>query len=327
MISVFEHEPYWPDYEKYSANTQQVEKLYKKLFSDVPSGFITKNIKYNGISMNTPLKQQILDSDFQNFFFLKYIAFDKTVYGRQYVDIWLLAENMTPAEQEMIQQVQALGTKETPVCCFKGSNNDDGEFSIEKLISGFARIIVHSESTGIDRFMEGRFLRGQQYDFGRLMVTEPTADEKRYINDFFIYTGWWPEESKMGQGIGIIDNIYFYQGEWQPVADFPNDGRDIYAPQMLYSYDIYDLSEREMYRGFFGKQNYELIQVEDDTVKTDTVGGWWTSCDRFWNNCRNEDTNTDTAEEEEDAGEDDGGDDENSNKDYYLSIEIHFGGG
>ena len=41
------------------------------------------------------------------------------------------------------------------------------------------------------------------------------------------YTGWFPNEYEAGQGIGMIDNLIEYQGEWQPVAGFPNSGEDI----------------------------------------------------------------------------------------------------
>ena len=50
------------------------------------------------------------------------------------------------------------------------------------------------------------------------------------------------------------------------MANFPNSGRDIYAPQHLFSYDVRDLSNREMDRGWFGgRSNYEVIKADEDT--------------------------------------------------------------
>lgn len=92
----------------------------------------------------------------------------------------------------MIVKVQNRASKETPVCCFKGNNPGNNEFNIEKMINGFARIIVHSDSQGIERYMEGRFDKGTQYDFGRIIITVPTGEEKNYIEQQMSYTGWWP---------------------------------------------------------------------------------------------------------------------------------------
>ena len=41
MISVFEHEPLWEDYQRFHDNTINTRGLYRKLFSNFPSGFIT----------------------------------------------------------------------------------------------------------------------------------------------------------------------------------------------------------------------------------------------------------------------------------------------
>ena len=113
--------------------------------------------------------------------------------------------------------------------------------------------------------MEGRFARGQQIDFGRMIITDPQAEEKNYITEQMAYTGWWPTSYSMGQGIGIIDDETVYQGEWQPIDNFPNSGRDIHEPYHLYSYTVRDFTNREMYRGLFGGLGtYEEIKPDND---------------------------------------------------------------
>jgi hypothetical protein len=62
--------------------------------------------------------------------------------------------------------------------------------------------------------MEGKFNKGQQEGFGRLLINEPMGAESKYINVDLSYTGWWPTEYQTGQGIGIIDNEIEYSGEW-----------------------------------------------------------------------------------------------------------------
>ena len=65
MISVFEHEPLWMDYQRSNANTVNTRSLYKKFFTTFPAGFITQPIRYNGASIETPMKKLISDSKYQ----------------------------------------------------------------------------------------------------------------------------------------------------------------------------------------------------------------------------------------------------------------------
>lgn len=61
------------------------------------------------------------------------------------------------------------------------------------------------------------------------------------------YVGWWPDAEQQGQGIAILDKNYVNQGLWGVTDGFPNDGADLYAPDNFASYDISDLSQRELF--------------------------------------------------------------------------------
>ena len=98
MISVLEREPYWMDYQRFNENTINTKKLYKWTNSNLPSGNIMDPLKYDGRRIETPLREQILNSNFQSFYFLQYIAYDKEFYGRKFVDVWLLAEGLTETQ-------------------------------------------------------------------------------------------------------------------------------------------------------------------------------------------------------------------------------------
>lgn len=136
------------------------------------------------------------------------------------------------------------------------------------------------------------------------------------------YTGWWPNSYKVGQGIGVIDSNIIYQGEWQPVDDFPNSGRDIYTPQHLLSYNMFDLTQREMPRGFFGgRGKYEVIMAQDDTIEEieTPFWDWWMSKERWWNrdNYVAPEPKPTQDEEEYIKGPDD--------YDFYFDITINWG--
>jgi hypothetical protein len=93
------------------------------------------------------------------------------------------------------------------------------------------------------------------------MVNEPEGKELDYFSDQMTYTGWWPSDYQTGQGIGIVDNNIIWSGEWQPVSNFPNYGKDIYDPEHLFSYDIYDLTHRVMQETFWG---YNYVEIKNE---------------------------------------------------------------
>ena len=72
-------------------------KLFTYWFSSVPSGFITDTLYYEDY-IKTPLKSMIHESDYQQFFLLKNVAYNKEFYGRKFVDVWFLAEDLTKKE-------------------------------------------------------------------------------------------------------------------------------------------------------------------------------------------------------------------------------------
>lgn len=70
---------------------------------------------------------------------------------------------------------------------------------LESMISGYARIVMHSETYGIEIFEEGHFDKGRQDQFGRIFKMEESMP-KRYYNEYQSYVGWW---ANTGEALGI----------------------------------------------------------------------------------------------------------------------------
>jgi hypothetical protein len=98
------------------------------------------------------------------------------------------------------------------------------------MTNGFARVIIWDKDYGIEFFFEGRFMNGLQYDLGRFLNMDPNA---LMYNFDQAYTGWIPNGSQGGIGISVVDSYYVHQGDYKPLAGFPNGGRD-----MMYSGNV-----------------------------------------------------------------------------------------
>ena len=90
-------------YNKNSENTQNVRKLFEQSNQQkFPSGFLTGPLLYKDRSIETPLSQHILKSNYDKMFFMFNIAFDQPSMGAKYVDIFLLSEGLSEDEQQFL---------------------------------------------------------------------------------------------------------------------------------------------------------------------------------------------------------------------------------
>lgn len=67
----------------------------------------------------------------------------------------------------------------------------------------------------------------------------------RFYNYEQSYTGWFPDNANVGQGIAAVDSKYVYSGEWKPMAGFPNEGMDLIYSANLIEYKITNLVSRD----------------------------------------------------------------------------------
>ena len=95
------------------------------------------------------------------------------------------------------------------------------------MITGYARIIIHSPLNGVEVFEEGHFKNGKQDKFGRVFKMEKTMP-KRYYNEYQTYIGWWANTDS-GLGIAHTDGNML-KGEYSMNYGFPNDGRSWASP-------------------------------------------------------------------------------------------------
>lgn len=101
----------------------------------------------------TDMKIQVLGAKHEAYIVLKLIQ-HSTAYPNLYVDIEMLTEGLTPEQIALLRSTQ--NVPHGHYCCYKpgGTGNQGG---IEPLINGFARIIIHSQTHGIEIFEEGHF--------------------------------------------------------------------------------------------------------------------------------------------------------------------------
>jgi hypothetical protein len=164
MISVFDRAPYWNDYLAGSTNTKRMKMLYVRATTvlSLPWGAITGPIHFNRKDISTPIKEQILESDAKEFVFITHVLYDspeEEVGNRTLVDIWLLIEDLSQWDINILHEFMEAGSASDPVCCY--NEVDGADFVVSQYITGFARIVVHNEERGIDSFMEGRFDKGR----------------------------------------------------------------------------------------------------------------------------------------------------------------------
>ena len=152
--------------------------------------------------LKSPMDQQVIESEFQEFFFLDNVEFNPKQSANAIVDVWLLAEGLDNTKLDTLRNIS---TSKTPVCCFEFV--EGAPYHVKQLLRGFARVIVHKKYNGIMNLMEGRFKDGVQYDFGRFLNMWPYS---RFYDYEQSYTGWFPDAVNVGQGIATVDSKYVF---------------------------------------------------------------------------------------------------------------------
>lgn len=87
--------------------------------------------------------------------------------------MWILTEGLDNSKLDQLREIKEKGTLDEPVCCWEFV--DGADYNVKDLASGFARIIIWNKFSGIYFFLEGRFNKGDQYDFGRMLNMDPNA--------------------------------------------------------------------------------------------------------------------------------------------------------
>jgi len=106
----------------------------------------------------TPLAIQVLGTPHEALIVLKWMKYS-TQYDDLYVDITLLTEGLTREQITMLRQTQDHAHEH--YCCYlPGGTGNLGP--VQPLISGYAKIITHSTTYGVERFEEGHFKQGMQ---------------------------------------------------------------------------------------------------------------------------------------------------------------------
>lgn len=181
------------------------------------------------------------------------------------VDVFYLADHneTTTEEVEYIERLAKLpyGPSASYYCCYmplsevyvppQGEAMPDpipGTFSVFDKLSGFARIVVYDQDTGIQKFYEGKFKNGRQIDFGRWV-----EQDEQY--GFRSYMGWFPDTQQMGQGISVSklkweeDAGYkIVMGRYKVVEEgyFPDNGNMLQFAYTDVRYIVEDLVTRDI---------------------------------------------------------------------------------
>jgi len=146
-IQMFEKEPVWASYNPTHANTVMAKYFFTDKNGHFPNGFITKNLYFKGTAnIKTPLKANIVQSSTQNYFVIKGMKWKST--SDYTYDVWLLGSGLSASDITSLSAAEATKT----ACCF---------YDYEKLINGFARIIVsHTTNKQVLQLFEGEFTKG-----------------------------------------------------------------------------------------------------------------------------------------------------------------------
>lgn len=112
----------------------------------------------------------MLNSQFQEFLYIRDLALNAATQKDTFVDIWVLLEGLDASKISTLREVVRL-SQDKPVCCYDFV--EGGQFYVKPMLRGFARVIVKKKNNGIMSFQEGRFKDGAMYEFGRFLNLWP----------------------------------------------------------------------------------------------------------------------------------------------------------
>ena len=143
-----------------------------------------------------------------------------------YIDIWLLAEGLTQYEIGMLRATEH--PRGPHYCCYL-PGGPDNQGQLENMMTGFARMIMHSSTNGIEYIKEGHFTKGVQDSWGRVHMMERSYTPQ-YYSDELHYTGYWATNNN-GRGIAVHERINRNAGTYYMDPQFPNGGRTWASPE------------------------------------------------------------------------------------------------
>jgi hypothetical protein len=60
-----------------------------------PTGWITGPLTHNELSVETPMKKHIINSKYDEMFYMLNIAYDSDTFGTRFVDFFILTEGLS----------------------------------------------------------------------------------------------------------------------------------------------------------------------------------------------------------------------------------------
>ena len=111
-------------------------------------------------AIQTPLMNQILGADHEAMITLKGLQYSPT-HADLYVDVWWLTRGLSVSDIQYLRGIQ--NSQAEHFCCYK----EGGVGPVNKMMSGYARVIMYSDKHGIETLEEGDWEKGKQVNFGR----------------------------------------------------------------------------------------------------------------------------------------------------------------
>ena len=192
-------------------------------------------------AIQTPLKNQILGADHEAMITLKGLQYSPT-HADLYVDVWWLTRGLSVSDIQYLRGIQ--NSQAEHFCCYK----EGGVGPVNKMMSGYARVIMYSDKHGIETLEEGDWEKGKQVNFGRGAYRPLTLNNDESLS-FKYYLGWY------GGGVGVYSQYNSAFRSWSmtrteftPSWEGPGDGT-IYNSPGFFEYsttlDIYSFETRD----------------------------------------------------------------------------------
>ena len=140
-------------------------------------------------AIKTPLREQVIGADHEAIIVLKSLQYSPT-YPDLLVDVWWLTRGLSVSDIQYLRGIQ--NSQAEHFCCYK----EGGVGPVNKMMSGYARVIMYSDKHGIETLEEGDWEKGKQVNFGRGAYRPLTLNNDESLS-FKYYLGWY------GGGVGV----------------------------------------------------------------------------------------------------------------------------
>jgi hypothetical protein len=121
-----------------------------------------------------------------------------------FAEIWILTQLDNDRKLEALREIAR--NPDEIYCCYEQGGGFRNKGYLKEMLTGYARVIIHSKEYGIEKIMEGKFYNGDLTGLGRSHAMEMSIPHP-YYNTEQHYTGYFPEPGKttVGNGFAITD--------------------------------------------------------------------------------------------------------------------------